>query len=125
PGRYRSSRPVPVSGRWKSLVVLYRGDQTMAAPVYLPADPAIGASAIPAVRRRSAAFVDNTDLLLREAKPGPPLPARLAYVGWGGSALLWIALMAWAAAGAGGSTPRGSDRASRSWVPRLSRSRTA
>ncbi|MDQ3932071.1 MAG: hypothetical protein M3252_04435, partial [Actinomycetota bacterium] len=97
PGRYLSSEPVPVGGRWKSVVVLNRGDEVMAAPVHLPADPQIGASAIPALPERQALFVRNTDLLLREARPGPPLPAALAYTGWGVSVASWIALMAFTA----------------------------
>ncbi|MFN2556614.1 MAG: hypothetical protein ABR592_07035 [Nitriliruptorales bacterium] len=101
PGRYVSSEPVPVGGRWKSVVVLNRGDEVMAAPVHLPADPQIGAAAIPALPQREAVFVRNTDLLLREARPGPPLPAAAAYAGWGGSVALWISLMALTAARVG------------------------
>ncbi|HWB72221.1 MAG TPA: hypothetical protein VG452_08380, partial [Egibacteraceae bacterium] len=94
PGRYVSSQPVPVSGRWKTVVALNRGDEVMAAPVHLPADPDIGAAAIPAVPERRVSFVRNTDLLLREAHGGPPLPAALAYGGWGASVALWVGLMA-------------------------------
>lgn len=116
PGRYISSEPLPVGGRWKSVVVLNRDDEVMAAPVHLPADPEIGASAIPAIPERHASFVRNTDLLLREAHPGPPLPAALAYAAWGGSVLLWIGLMAFTATRSGRrqdervGQPRGGDR---------------
>jgi hypothetical protein len=108
PGRYVSSRPVPVTGRWKSLVALNRGDETMAAPVYLPADREIGASAVPAVPRRRVSFVHNTDVLLREANPGPPGPKVLAFGAWGLSVALWIAMLAFTARQAG----RHSDEAS-------------
>ncbi|MDP8969126.1 MAG: hypothetical protein M3N52_01170, partial [Actinomycetota bacterium] len=70
PGRYVSSRPVPISGSWKSMVSLQRDDEVMAAPIYLPADPAIGASAVPALPERQVRFVRNTEVLLREAHGG-------------------------------------------------------
>ena len=94
PGRYRSEKPVPVTGSWKATVGLLRGDQVMAAPVYLPADAEIGAAEIPLMPERRVDFVRNTDLLLREAKDGPAWPAISAY---GGLALLvaaWVALFA-------------------------------
>lgn len=94
PGRYRTPEPVPVSGEWKSMVALYRGDETMAAPVYLPADPDIGASAVPAVPEREVSFVRNTKVLLREAHDGPAWPSVLAYSALGGLVALWVALMA-------------------------------
>ncbi len=101
PGHYVSKGTVPVAGTWKSMVVLYRGDEVMAAGIYLPADPAIKATAIPALARRRVVFVQDTKVLLREAKPGPPLPATLAYGVWGTSILLWVGFMGFAAARAG------------------------
>jgi hypothetical protein len=101
PGHYRSAGTVPVDGTWKSMVVLYRGDEVMAAGIYLPADPQIKAAALPALPRRRAVFVRDTKVLLREAKPGPPLPATLAYGVWGASIVLWVGFMGFAAARAG------------------------
>ncbi len=94
PGRYRSAEPVPVTPPWKSTVGLMRGDQVMAAPVFLPADPEIGASEVPLVPERRVAFVRNTELLLREAHGGPAWPAYAAYSGFAAVAALWVALMA-------------------------------
>ena len=94
PGRYRSAEPVPVTPPWKSTVSLMRGDQVMAAPVFLPADPEIGASEVPLVPERRVAFVRNTELLLREAHGGPAWPAYAAYSGFAAVAALWVALMA-------------------------------
>ncbi|MGI9119834.1 MAG: hypothetical protein ACR2G7_06905, partial [Acidimicrobiales bacterium] len=94
PGRYRSSRPVPVTGTWKSMVGLQRGNQVMAAPIYLPADDKIGASAIPALPTRQVAFVRNTDILLREAHGGPTWPATAAYSGLALVVAGWLALFA-------------------------------
>jgi hypothetical protein len=94
PGRYRSQRAVPVTGSWKTVVSLQRSDQVMAAPVYLPADPSIGAEAVPLVPERRGPFVRNTTLLLREQHPGPTWPAVAAWVGVTGMLAVWVTLMA-------------------------------
>ena len=97
PGHYRTEEAVPVTGSWKSLVSLLRGDQVMAAPVYLPADPEIGAPAEPALPSREVTFVRNTRLLLREQHPGPTWPSLLAYSGLAVLIALWVGLMAFTA----------------------------
>ncbi len=97
PGRYVSSKPIPVSGEWKSMVGLQRGDEVMAAPIYLPADPEIGASAIPALPERRVPFSLNTDILLREGKDGPAWPALLSYGGVAIVLAIWMSLFARAA----------------------------
>jgi hypothetical protein len=97
PGRYRTEQAVPVTGSWKSLVSLLRGDQVMAAPVYLPADPEIGAPEEPALDRRDITFVRNTKLLLREQHPGPAWPSLLAYSGLAVLIALWVGLIAFTA----------------------------
>jgi hypothetical protein len=91
PGRYRSDGPIPVSGRWKSLVRLHRGDELMTLPVYLPADAAIGAGSIPAVDR-SGPLQAETRYLLRETHGG------VAWLRWFVHALLAVAVVAWVAA---------------------------
>jgi hypothetical protein len=114
PGRYLADRPVPVTGTWKTVVSLQRGDQVMAAPVYLPADPSIGAVEVPLVAERSTPFVRNTDLLLREQHPGPVGPAVAAWAGVIVMMALWVGLMAVTAlrvragAGGGGAGPGGA-----------------
>jgi len=97
PGHYRTDRAVPITGSWKSTVGLLRGDQVMAAPVYLPADPEIDAVEIPAVDRREVTFVRNTSLLLRELRPGPAWPSLVAYSGLAGLIAIWVGLMAYIA----------------------------
>jgi hypothetical protein len=77
PGRFRSSGAVPVAGSWKTVVRLHRGNEVMAVPVHLPADPTVEAPAVPAVPERRASFVDARDLLLREIHGGPPLTGRI------------------------------------------------
>ncbi len=93
PGRYLSSRPVPVTGSWKTMVSLQRGDQVMAVPVYLPADPEIGAPAVPALPERTERFVRNTTILLREVRPGPAGAAVAAYSGLATLVAIWVALI--------------------------------
>jgi hypothetical protein len=97
PGRYISSRPLPITGDWKTMVGLQRGDEVMAAPVYLPADPEISASAVPAVPERRVAFVRNTDLLLREQHAGPTWPSVVGYGGLAVMVTVWTGLIAFAA----------------------------
>jgi hypothetical protein len=65
PGRWISTEAVPVSGSWKTLLRLQRGNQLMAVPIWLPADAAIPAPAIEAVDR-TAAFLSEPRYLLRE-----------------------------------------------------------
>ena len=69
PGEFRSSEPVPVGGHWKTLLRLHRGDEMMALPIFLPADPGIDAAEIPAVDR-NVPFETERVYLLRETHPG-------------------------------------------------------
>jgi len=94
PGRYVTTKAVPVTGSWKSMVSLQRGDEVMAAAVYLPADPEIGAPAVPALAERATPFVRNTEILLRETKDGPAWPSLLAYGGVALVAAIWVGLFA-------------------------------
>ncbi|HVM01773.1 MAG TPA: hypothetical protein VM263_03810, partial [Acidimicrobiales bacterium] len=94
PGRYVSAEAVPVTGSWKSMVSLMRGDEVMAAAIYMPADEEIGASAVEALPERRVAFQRNTDVLLREATDGPAWPAVLAYTGVGLVTAFWVLLFA-------------------------------
>jgi hypothetical protein len=107
PGLYRSQRSVPVTGRWKSGVSLQRGDQMMAAPVYLPDDPDISAVAVPLAAERRVSFVRNTDLLLREKHDGPSWPAVAVWAGFATFVGLWAGLIAFTASRVG--RPRPGD----------------
>lgn len=92
-GRYRSKEPVPIGGRWKTLVRLHRGGELMTVPVFLPADPAIGEPEISAVDRTQA-FESETDYLLRETRPNDQLVANLVHALLAVVALAWIASFA-------------------------------
>jgi hypothetical protein len=93
-GHYVASRPVPVTGSWKTMVSLQRGSEVMAVPIYLPEDLKIGAPAVPAVPERTERFVRNTAILLREVRPGPAGAAVVAYSGLAIVVAAYVALIA-------------------------------
>lgn len=68
PGRYRTTRPIPVHDEWKALIRLHRGSAIDAVPIYLPKDPAIPAPEVPAEERFTRSFLLDKSILLREAK---------------------------------------------------------
>jgi hypothetical protein len=70
PGVWETTRPIPVSGDWKTQLRLQHGDSLAAVPVHFPADDAIPAPAIEARGEFTRAFVPDKQLLQREQKPG-------------------------------------------------------
>ena len=93
PGRFVAEDPMPIVGRWKTVVRLHRGAELLAAPVYLPADPEIDATEIPA-EDRTIEMGDETDLLMREALDGPATTGIIAYTVIALVAAGWIASFA-------------------------------
>jgi hypothetical protein len=91
PGTYQSEKPVPITGRAKTLVRLHRGAEMMAVPVRLPADPEIGKAEIPAVDRQTR-FVNEQRYLLRETHGGAAWFAVVV------DALLVVVAIAWVTA---------------------------
>jgi hypothetical protein len=95
PGRWRTDEPMPVTGSWKTMVRVHTPLRTMAAaPVYLPADPAIPAEAYPAVDGPRE-LQDETEILRREERQD--VPGWLwgtAYLVVGGLFLLLFAIVA-------------------------------
>ena len=83
-GTYRSTRPSPVGGTWKTIVRYASRDRLGAIPVFLPSDPAIGASEVPVVPERRSEFLADAPMLQREAHDGPAWPGIVAYA--------WVAL---------------------------------
>lgn len=79
-GHYASAAPVPVHGRWKSMVRLARGRELGGMPIYQPAEPTIGAREVPVVERRSGELVRDEAMMLREVHDGPAWPGVLGYV---------------------------------------------
>jgi hypothetical protein len=91
PGVYRSSTPVPVYGKWKTLLRLATVTSLQALPVYLPADPAIPAKAVPASAQFTRNFQPDKKILQREAVGGSVNLQRAAYAGLALIGLVWVA----------------------------------
>jgi hypothetical protein len=92
---------MPITGKAKTLVRFHRGGEMGAVPVRFPADPEIGASAIPAVDR-TATFERDSKLLMREAHGGSPTAARIIFGILGAIVAAWVVVLAVAATQIGG-----------------------
>ncbi|HET7530612.1 MAG TPA: hypothetical protein VFJ98_06595 [Mycobacteriales bacterium] len=94
PGTYRSATPVPVYGKWKTLLRLGTAGSLQAVPVYLPADPAIPAKGVPAAQHFTRSFVPDKKILQREAVGGSPALQLAAYIALGVIGLIWVGAVA-------------------------------
>src|SRR5918998_3258381 len=65
-GSYRTTKPMPISGDWKTFVRLQDGRILTAMPIYLPADAVLGEPEVPAPPRFTRDAVDETLLMQRE-----------------------------------------------------------
>lgn len=65
-GIYRSTEPVPVSGTWKTLLRVQDGTTMTAVPIFLPADPGIGAPEVAADSTMTREFMPEIKILQRE-----------------------------------------------------------
>jgi hypothetical protein len=72
PGHYRSTQPVPVWGTWKTLLRVHDGKTLTAVPIFLAADPGIGAQEVPADATFTRPFVAEITILQRERNPETP-----------------------------------------------------
>jgi hypothetical protein len=66
PGHYRSTRPVPIWGQWKTLLRVQDGTLMAGVPIYLPEDPGINAPGVPAELNSTRPFVPEITILQRE-----------------------------------------------------------
>jgi hypothetical protein len=96
PGLYRTTQPIPVSGSWKTMLRLHKGDSLAGLPVYLPRDAAIPVGEIPARHVFTREFRNEHKLLQREQKGGSPVLVAIAYSVVAGVTLGLLALLAWA-----------------------------
>jgi hypothetical protein len=98
PGHYRSTQPMPVSGKWKTLLRVHDGKTFTALPIYLAGDPGIGAKEVPAEANMTRPFVPEITILQRERSPDTPqvlwLVGCLVVLA---CTLLMIAAIAWGA----------------------------
>jgi hypothetical protein len=72
PGHYRTTQPIPVWGSWKTLLRLHDARTLTAVPIYLAADPGIGAAEVPAQASMTRLFVHEVTILQRERNPNTP-----------------------------------------------------
>jgi hypothetical protein len=117
PGVWRTTEPMPVSGDWKSLLRLHHGNVIDGLPVYLPADPAIPAAAVPASASFERTFALDRHILQRESKSG--VSGWLTLVAY--LTVLAIALAMAGALGWGLTRLRGGLRAPRTATDRTER----
>jgi hypothetical protein len=95
-GLYRTTKPIPVGGKWKVTLRLQRGAAVLGAAVYFPGDPAIPAPAVQATPTFSRPFVRDKKLLQREQKPGTSAALwGAAYVAVGAIWFAMLASLAW------------------------------
>lgn len=95
PGVYATTRPIPVYGKWKTMLRIENGRALDAVPIYLPLDAAIPAAEVPASARFTRAFVRDKKVLQREAVGGDLWLAIPAYLLLLAIAATWIAALAW------------------------------
>ena len=95
-GTYRTAAPVPVHGRWKALIRLHRGNDTLGAPIYLPRDDAIPAPEVPARDGFTRPFVRDRTLLRREETGAPAGIEAVAYLLLLAIAVTWLRGVVWA-----------------------------
>ncbi len=72
-GSWRTTEPVPVSGDWKTLLRVHEGRSMGGVEIYLPADPALNASLVPADPSFIRPVIPEHEILQRELEPGVPV----------------------------------------------------
>jgi hypothetical protein len=72
PGVWRSERALPTTGSWKTMIRVHKGSELSLVPVYLPADPAIPAEAVPAGASFERPLTEDKLVLQREKKEDAP-----------------------------------------------------
>ncbi len=115
-GVYRTTRPVPVHGSWKTLVRLHTGSSLTGLPIYAPADRAIPVPAVPAPARFERPFIADKTLLQREAKVQDPSVTTAAYGTVLAITLALFGLLAWALHRVGVTAGRDRDTPRPQWA---------
>jgi hypothetical protein len=72
-GVWRTTKALPVSGHWKSMVRIHKGRSLLSAAVYLRADPAIPYKGFQASNGSTQTMVYDQHLLQLERKPDTPV----------------------------------------------------
>jgi hypothetical protein len=71
-GSWHTTQPIPLGGGWKDLVRLHDGRTMAGVPVFLPADPALGAVETPPLPDTVRDAVPEKLILQREQKADVP-----------------------------------------------------
>ena len=71
-GTWESTKPVPIGGKWKTLLRLQDGRTLAGVPIYLPADGALKAKEVTASADFTRKFVPEIEILQRERKFDAP-----------------------------------------------------
>jgi len=95
-GVYRTTKPIPVYGGWKSTFRVQQGDALVSLPLFLPKDEAIPAKEVPAEASFTRAFLADHEVLQRERKEDVPGALTMAaYLTVLAIALSLLALIGW------------------------------
>ena len=96
PGRYRTTKPIPVHGGWKSTLRVHQGSSLVAVPIFQPEDRAIPAPETPATASFTRRFQPDIVVLQRERKfDVPSALGAVAYLTVLAIALALFTLIAW------------------------------
>lgn len=133
PGTFQTTRPLPVSGKWKSVLRFHSGNSLMALPVYEPRDDAIPAAEVPAPASFARELAADRVVLQRESKVEGGVLAFTGYALMLLIALTLLTVLAWGIwrvgqpdePGAGSAAGSGSDPGTGRDTRRASESRGA
>ncbi len=95
PGVYTTTEPIPVWGKWKTMLRVSRGRALDAIPIYLPNDPAIPAAEVKAPATFTRSFIRDKKIMQREAIGGDMWLAIPAYLLLLAIVTLWILAISW------------------------------
>ncbi|HST55876.1 MAG TPA: hypothetical protein VLJ42_08285 [Solirubrobacteraceae bacterium] len=94
PGTYATTRPLPAYGNWKTMLRIANGRSVDAVPIYMPADPAIPAKAVPALASFTRSLQRDKQVLQRESVGGALWLTLPAYLLLGAIVAGWLAAIA-------------------------------
>ncbi|MGH2919019.1 MAG: hypothetical protein ACRDLS_10550, partial [Solirubrobacteraceae bacterium] len=115
PGVYRTTKPIPLHGDWKTLIRLHTGNSLTGLPIYAPADAAIPAPAVAAPESFARPFFSDRELLQREAKTADPAVTIGAYSAVLALTLVLLGGIAWGVHRVG-ATANGGPRQPDVWI---------
>jgi hypothetical protein len=72
-GTWTTTKPLPLSGHWKSMLRIHKGRSLLAAGLYLRADPAIPFKGMRAANGSTQTMVYDQHFLQLERKPNTPV----------------------------------------------------